>query len=158
MILLHWKPGRTAADCYSYFHYVKTNLILCFLVNVAGFTHVLAKQSISSLLPITCFQMFSLNMLQKPGFSTLLDCGVQHCITAIYFTANFDLTVSFSIASILTQQWRKYLLSLCFLYVLQRYRYNGIIQPELQLCLSGSLFCFELQIKVGKINTELKNH
>lgn len=157
-MLLDWKPGRMAADCYSYFHYVKTNLISCFLVNVAGFIHVLAKKSINSPLAITCFQMFPLTMLQKPGFNTLLDCSVQHCITAIYFTANFDLTVSFSIASILPWQWRKYLLFLYFLQVLQRYRYNGIIQPELQLCYSGSLFCFRLQIKVRKINTELKYH
>lgn len=83
-MLLDWKPGRTAADCYSYFLCVKTNLILGFLVSVAGFTHVLAKQSINSLLPITCFQMFLLNILQKPGFNALLDCSVQHCITAIY--------------------------------------------------------------------------
>lgn len=134
MMLPDWRPGRTAADCCSYLHYVKTNVIFYFQVNVPGFTPAFAKQCINSLLPITCFQMFPLNMLQKPGFNTLLDCSLQHCIMATYFTANFDLTVSFSIASILPWQCRKYVLSLYFLYVLQRYRYNGIIEPELQLC------------------------
>lgn len=130
-MLLDRKSGRTAADSYSYFHYVKTNVILYFLVNVADFTHVLAKQCFNSLFPITCFQMFPLNMLQKPGFNTLLDFSVQQWIMAICFMANFDLAVSFSNTSILPWQWRKYLLSLYFLYVLQRYRYKSIIQPEL---------------------------